>query len=184
MTARRQWMVVAGIVAAATAGVWAGVHFLGDQFVQITVGSRAPDFAAVTLDSVPKQRTLADYKGQVTLVNVWATWCIPCEKEMPMLQRLYSEYKAKGLRIAAVSIDLPGMEAEIRRFTARYELGFDVLYDSDGKIKLGYMTTGVPESFLIGKDGVIRFKQISAINERDAAQIRALLDGLLAEPGG
>lgn len=181
MTAKQQWMVVAAIVAVAGAAVAAGAYLLRDELAQVTVGSTAPDFHAVTVDDQPAPRTLADYKGQVVLVNVWATWCIPCETEMPLLQRLYSEYQQKGLRLAAVSVDIPGMEPEIRRFVQRYGLTFDVLHDPESRIKRDYMTTGYPESFIVGKDGVIRFKQVSAFLERDVPQIRLLLDRLLAE---
>ncbi|HYV98745.1 MAG TPA: TlpA disulfide reductase family protein [Gemmatimonadaceae bacterium] len=181
MTRRGQWLLVAAIVMIAAAGVWTGVMYFGADLKRVTVGARAPDFHAVTLDSAPMSRSLADYRGQVVLLNIWATWCPPCEREMPMLEQLYKDYAAKGLKLVAVSMDAPGMEGPIRDFIKRYGLTFDVLYDADGKIRTDYMTTGAPESFVIGKDGVIRYKQIAAINDRDAAQIRALLDSILAE---
>lgn len=181
MTVRQQWTVVAAIVAVAGIAVWLGVVFLGDQFAPVTVGSRAPNFHAVTMDAPPAVRTLADFRGSVTLINVWATWCAPCEAEMPALQRVYTEYKDKGLRIAAVSVDVPGMEKAIRGFAQRFGLTFDVLYDSQQGITRSYMTTGYPESFVVGKDGTIRFHQIGPI-DRDTLQLHALLDRLLAEP--
>jgi peroxiredoxin len=184
MTVRGQWIVVATIVAVVGVGAAVAAAVFGDQFVPVTVGSQAPDFKAVTLDSVPATRTLADYKGQVTLVNIWATWCGPCEVEMPLLQKLYAEYRDKGVKFVAVSIDSPGMAEAIRQFSARYGLTFDVLQDDEGTIKLNYMATGVPESFILGKDGVIRYKRALPIYEPDAVQIRALLDQLLAEPAG
>ena len=182
MTAKRQWQIVAAIVGVIAAAVWGTLHFYGDQFSPITVGSVAPDFRGVTLDSEPSPKSLADYKGQVVLVNIWATWCLPCEREMPMLQRLAEEYKAKGFRIVAVSVDSPGMERVIRDFIQRYGLTFDVLYDADARIKLDYTTTGIPESFIVAKDGVIRYQHVGPIEENDAVQVRALLDRLLAEP--
>ena len=182
MTARKQWIIVAATVSVVAVGAVVATTFLGDQFVQVTVGSEAPDFKAVTLDTSPATRTLADYKGKVTLINLWATWCVPCEKEMPMLQQLYDEYRDKGVKFVAVSVDSPGMEPAVRDFIARYALTFDVLYDPEANIKLNYMATGFPESFVIGKDGVIRYKRIQAITEVDAAQLRALFDQLLAEP--
>ncbi|HKS06423.1 MAG TPA: TlpA disulfide reductase family protein [Gemmatimonadaceae bacterium] len=181
MTARGQWILVAAIVAAVGAAVAGGVYVMRGELAQVTVGSTAPDIRGVSMDSTGATRTLADYKGQVTLINIWATWCVPCEKEMPMLQRIFEEYRPKGLRLVGVSIDVPGMEPEIRRFMSQYGITFDVIHDSNGRIKQDYMTAGVPESFIVGKDGVIRYKQIAAVNERDAAQIRALLDRLLSE---
>lgn len=181
MTRRRQWILVAALAAIAGGAAWLGVLFFGDEFKQVTVGSHAPRFSAVTLDSAPRTRTLADYKGQVMLVNIWATWCPPCEREMPVLQGIYQQYRDKGLKLVAVSTDAPGMEGAIRGFVKKYGLTFDVLYDPAARIMQDYMTPAQPESFIIGRDGVIRFKQVAAITDRDAVQIRALLDQLLAE---
>jgi peroxiredoxin len=182
VTRRQQWLAVAALVATVGGGLWAGVTFSGGRIAQVAVGSRAPGFHAVTVDSVPVARTLADYRGRVLLVNIWATWCPPCEREMPMLQRLYEEYHSKGLALAAVSMDTPGMEDAIRDFITRYSLTFDVLYDSKGDITRDYMTTGAPVTFVIGKNGVIRYIHLAAITDSDAMEIRALLDRLLVEP--
>jgi peroxiredoxin len=179
VTARRQWLVVAAIVAVAGAAIVIGSRLGRDT--QITVGSRAPDFHAVTVDSAPVERSFADFRGQVTLLNIWATWCIPCEKEMPSLQRLYAEYQTKGLRVAAVSVDVQHMEKDIREFAARYRLTFDVLYDWKQTIARDYMTTGYPETFVVGRDGVIRFHMIGPV-DRDSLQLRATITKLLAAP--
>lgn len=180
MTARRQWLVVAAIVAVAGTAIAVGTRVFRDQLV--TIGSRAPDFHAVTLDAAPVVRSLADYRGRVTLINIWATWCAPCQREMPALERMYAGLESQGLRLAAVSVDMPGMEKEIRDFARRFGLTFDVLYDSQQAIARDYMTAGYPETFVLGKDGIIRFHQLGPI-DRDTLQIRALLVQLLAEPG-
>jgi thiol-disulfide isomerase/thioredoxin len=181
MTSRSQWTLVASIVAVAGAAIAGGVYVMRGELAHVTVGSTAPEIRGVAMDASGATRTLADYKGQVTFINIWATWCIPCEKEMPMLQRIFDEYRPKGLRLVGVSIDVPGMEQEIRRFINQYRITFDIIHDSEGRIRQDYMTGGVPESFIVGKDGVIRYKQIAAITERDATQIRALLDRLVSE---
>jgi len=118
VTARRQWIVATGVLAAVAAALAIGVRTLRDGFTQVTVGSRAPDFRAVTLDSAPQVRTLSAYAGHVTVLNVWATYCAPCRVEMPSLQRLYDEYRDKGLRVVAVTVDAPGMESAIRDFAS------------------------------------------------------------------
>jgi len=183
MTARRQWVIAVGVVVAASVALFMGVRTLRDEFVQVTVGTRAPNFRAVTLDSVPQVRTIEAYRGFVTVVNIWATYCAPCRVEMPSLQRLYDEYRDKGLRIVAVSIDAPGMESAIRGFAAELGLTFDILYDSPGAIQRDYMTSGgVPETFVIGKDGVIRFKKLG-YEVWDAPDKKALFEQLLAEQG-
>jgi peroxiredoxin len=179
VNARRQWLIVAAIVVIAGAAIVIGLQPGHDE--RVGVGSRAPDFHAVTVDSIAVERSLADFRGQVTLLNIWATWCIPCEKEMPSLQRLYSEYQSQGLRIAAVSVDVQHMEKDVREFARRHGLTFDVLYDWKQAIARDYMTTGYPETFVIGKDGVIRFHMIGPV-DRDSVQLRATITRLLAAP--
>ena len=105
-----------------------------------------------------------DYKGQVVVLNIWATWCGPCRIEMPSIQALQQSLGTKGLKIVAVSVDDPGSEEAIRDFAKEYGLTFEILHDPTGKIQKAYQTTGVPETFVIGRDGVIRRKVIAADN--------------------
>src|SRR4028119_1527492 len=78
MTMRQQWGLVLAIVLLLAGVLGAGVHFLGDELFPVSVGSAAPPLEARTLDESKRTKTLADYKGKVVLVNVWATWCEPC----------------------------------------------------------------------------------------------------------
>lgn len=181
MSRARQWWIVAAIVVLAAAGVTVGVNALSDEFATVTAGTRAPGFRGVTVDSVPQPRTLADYRNQVVVLNVWATWCAPCRVEMPSFQRLYEEFRDDGLRVVAVSVDAPGMEQPIRDFVAELGLTFDIVYDSPGAIQRDYMTTGVPETFIIGRDGVIRLKELG-FRLWDSPEMKTLISGLLAEP--
>jgi cytochrome c biogenesis protein CcmG, thiol:disulfide interchange protein DsbE len=182
MTMRQQWLVVLGIVALLGGGLAATTYFLGDEIFPVTIGSKAPPFRAVTLDATPAPRTLADYKGKVVLLNVWATYCEPCKWEMPSIEALHKRYGAKGLAVVAVSVDKPGMEDEIRKFRDQYGLTFDILYDPEGKIQQAYQTTGVPENFVIGTDGVIR-KKVYAQDWSSEANV-ALIAQLLGETPG
>jgi peroxiredoxin len=179
MTRRAQWIAIACGAVALTAAAWIATKELDRG--PVTVGSRAPAFSAVTLDSVPVVRTLGDYAGTVTFVNVWATWCAPCEREMPMLQQLYEEFGPRGFRLVAISADAPGSEDAIRDFVTQLGLTFDILHDPDGAIRQLYQIVGFPESIIIDKQGIIRFRHMSAIDEEEAAAIRALLPRLLAE---
>jgi len=181
MTAKRQWQIVLGIVAALALGLWAATHYLGDEIFPVEVGSRAPQFVAATLDAQPKPRTLADYKGQVVLVNVWATWCGPCRHEMPSMQALYEDFAPRGFKIAAVSIDDAGTEQRVREFAQEFGLTFDILHDPSGSIQQIYQTTGVPENFLIGADGVIRKKAYA--QDWNSEANRTLIARLLDEAG-
>ena len=181
MTVRQQWAFVGIVVLILGGGLLAATKLLDDELFPVTAGSKAPDFRATTIDAVPVTKTIADYKGEIVLLNVWATWCLPCRTEMPSIQALHDRYAARGLKVVAVSIDNPGTEDAIRRFRDQYGLTFEILHDASGKIRQDYQTTGVPETFVIGRDGVIRKKVISADNW-DSPANRALFGELLGIP--
>lgn len=162
-------------------GGYFGVRALRHDLVTVGVGSRAPDFAAVTLDPVPRRKTLAHYAGDVVLLNLWATWCAPCRVEMPSIQNLHDAYASRGLKVVAVSVDAGGTEQQIRAFTDSLGLTFEILHDSTGAIQRLYRTTGVPETVVIGRDGVIR-KRVRGAVHWDSPANRALVEQLLARP--
>lgn len=180
MTGRQQLGVVAIVlVAVATIG-FAVTRTLGSELHPLGTGTVAPAFQAATLDTPPKQRSLADYKGQVVLINIWATWCQPCRVEMPSIERLYRVYGPKGLRVVAVSIDDPGTDSAIRAFVRDMGMTFDVLHDPAGTIEHAYQVTGYPETVIVGKDGVIR-KKVAQATDWDSEGNRRLIERLLAE---
>ena len=182
MTLRGQWAVVIAIVAGLALAAVVATKMMGDRIVAVAPGARAPNFHAVriTADSATPPVTLADYSGQVTIVNIWATWCNPCRAEMPSLQRLAQELGPAGLKVVAVSIDNPRMEQPIRDFAKELGLTFDILYDAAGAIQADYQTTGVPETFVIGRDGIIR-KRVVGGSDWSADSEKALIRQLLAE---
>jgi thiol-disulfide isomerase/thioredoxin len=163
-----------------------GIAWLGRESYQpIITGSVAPDFRYGTLTG--DELALSDLVDRVVLVNVWATWCAPCLQEMPSMQRLYDELAVEGLEILAVSIDAPLGEddpfgrpgGDLEAFRERLGLTFPILHNPTGDIQRLYQTTGVPESFLIGKDGVI-VKKVAGPTEWDAPQNQELIRRLLA----
>jgi cytochrome c biogenesis protein CcmG, thiol:disulfide interchange protein DsbE len=183
MTARQQWSVVLGVVLLLGVTVAAATHYLGNELFPVEVGSEAPTFSAVTIDGSKKTKTLADYKGKIVLVNVWATWCEPCRAEMPSMEKLYREFGPQGLVIVAVSVDEPGTEDQIRAFAKEYGLTFEILHDPDKEIARRYQVTGYPESFIIGREGTIRRKVFAAADwssDANRALIRELLGGTTA----
>jgi peroxiredoxin len=115
-------------------------------------GVAAPNFTLPGLDG--KMVSLTDHKGKVVLLNIWATWCLPCVEEMPSMEKLHQELKDEGFEILAVSIDESGAEA-VLPFMKKHKLSFPALTDTKGAMKNLYQTTGVPESFIIDKDGTI-----------------------------
>lgn len=120
-------------------------------------GVDAPAFTLPGLDG--SMVSLADYKGKTVLLNIWATWCPPCVAEMPSMEKLYQELKNEDFEILAVSIDVTGSN-EVAPFMKKHRLSFPALIDTQGTIKDLYQTTGVPESFIIDKDGIIAKKII------------------------
>ena len=101
---------------------------------------------------------------------------------MPSLEKLQQELGPRGLKIVAVSVDFPGMEKAVRDFGKELGLTFELLYAPDGKIQYDYQATGFPETFIIGRDGVIR-KRVIAATDWNAEPQKALLRQLLSEPG-
>jgi cytochrome c biogenesis protein CcmG/thiol:disulfide interchange protein DsbE len=177
MTVRQQWIIVGIVVVLLGAGLFAGVRLFADDLFPVAVGSVAPAFKAKDVHS-GATRTLADYRGNVVLLNIWATWCEPCKIEMPSMEELYRAYGPKGVHIVAVSIDDNAPEDSIRAYAKGLGLTFEILHDPTHDIERAYQTTGYPESFVIDRTGIIRRKWISAADWNSAAN-RALFDELL-----
>jgi peroxiredoxin len=174
-------MVIGAVIIALGGALLYAVRTMRSELFLVGPGSKAPNFHAATLDSASRPHSLADYKGQVVLLNVWATWCQPCVVEMPSIERLYNDYGPQGLHVVAVSIDSDGSDTAVRAFAKRFGLTFDILRDPAGAIETEYQTTGYPETFIIGRDGVIRKKIIGA-DDWDSQGNRALINQLLREP--
>jgi peroxiredoxin len=171
--------VAFGIVTAATLIV--GLSFAGafeTRESRVAPGAPAPDFRAATLDPQPVARTIADYRGQVVLLNIWATWCGPCEWEMPSLEALHNDFASQGLKVVAVAVDDPGFEQRVRDFVARKNLTFEILSEGSGKIERDYEARGIPATYLIGADGLIR-KRVAGASDWNSPANRALIAQLL-----
>lgn len=182
MTGRSQWMLVGGVVLV-LAGLLGIATISSSGAGVVGPGAPAPEFTAQTVpDSgvVPVTRTLAAYRGRPVLLNLWATWCAPCRDEMPRIERLHRELAPAGLAVVAVSIDNPGMADAIREFRRELGLTFDILYDESGHIRDAYQSTGVPETFLIDRQGIVRRRLIGSSWTADD-QLPLLRD-MIAEP--
>ncbi len=105
----KQWIVVLAVLAGLLIGGTALV-FYGPEVQPVAVGNEAPDYRAMDLHTGDSVGVRSHYRGHVTLLNIWATWCVPCKVEMPAMQQLYDSLSGKGFRIAAVSIDQEGPE--------------------------------------------------------------------------
>jgi cytochrome c biogenesis protein CcmG, thiol:disulfide interchange protein DsbE len=143
-----------------------------------TEGASAPSFSAETLEG--ERIELSQLRGEVVLVNVWATWCWPCRREMPSFEALHRDLGDQGLRIVAVSIDKAGASGDIREFLDELGITFTVLHDPENRISTAFQAIGVPETYLIDARGVIRKRWIGRIDGRSDA-VRAPIREALNE---
>ena len=174
-------IIVAGAVVAAA---W----LTRNRLQPVVSGYAAPSFEVVDEDGSPV--TLATYEGRVLLLNVWATWCAPCREEMPSMQRLYDHFAPDDFEIAAISIDAPFGQTDAAgnpggdplAFAQALGLTFPILLNPSGDIQRIYRTTGVPESFLISRDGVI-YKKVAGATHWDSDANLGLVRRLVAGEG-
>jgi peroxiredoxin len=122
---------------------------------------------------------LSDFRGQVVLVNFWATWCSPCRAEMPSMEALYQSYHRQGFAILAISSDLQGSEG-VKPFVQEYRLSFPVLLDPGNVVGTHLQVRGIPTSYLLDKQGHITGMELGAKNWH-SPKMRQLVESLLAE---
>ena len=138
-------------------------------------GGPTPELALA--DLAGKEHRLADYRGSVVLVNFWATWCEPCRAEMPSIDRLRSSLKGKPFQVLAVNLAEP--LSRIEKYAESLPLGFPLLRDRDGAAGKAWKAKLLPASFLIGRDGRIRYVAYGELDwSSDAvrARVAELLD--------
>lgn len=176
MTVRQQWAVVLGAVVLLGGGSYAFERMSESGAPHVAIGAPAPPFAARTVDGTRQTKRLADYKGHVTIINVWATWCGPCKAEMPALEKLYETYAPKGLKIAAVSIDETASDDSVRAYAHNMGLTFDILHDPQYTIETAYQVVGYPSSYVLDRDGVIRKIVFGAADWTSQANVSLVRD--------
>ena len=138
---------------------------------------KAPSFTLNRLGG--GKASLADFTGKVVLLNFWATWCAPCRKEMPAMQRLWEGYRKQGLVIVAVAADRGDAE-HVASFVDKLGLTYPILLDPTGTVRNRYEVVGLPMSYLIGRDGKISGRVIGT-TKWDSPQAFALVEHLLQE---
>jgi peroxiredoxin len=127
----------------------------------ITSGDRAPEFRLPSLDG--RVVSFSDLKSKVVMIHFWATWCPPCVEEMPTLDGLYDALRGSGFELIAVSVDEAGTDV-VTAFMKKNRLNVPVLMDPDKTISGLYGTFRFPESYIVDRNGIIRYK---AIGPRD-----------------
>ena len=122
----------------------------------------APDFQLQTLDG--KTVKLSDYRGKPVLLNFWATWCGPCRYEIPFLDQVNAVYSQKGLVMLAV--DLGEDAATVSNFMVTENVSLPVLLDTDKSVAQKYTIVGIPTTFLVDTDGILRYKKVGAFQDK------------------
>ena len=148
----------------------------GSEVAKVGVGHAAPAYAATTMDGAPI--SLADKKGEVVMLNVWATWCKPCRQEIPALDSLHREFAARGLHVAGVSIDVIDDTARIAGFARELGASYALWLDPDDRVSNTFRAIGVPSTYLIDREGVLRWQHMGAVTASDE-KLRAVLDSAL-----
>lgn len=139
-------------------GASAGDSTLPD--VAPRVGNRAPDFALKSLDG--RTIRLSELRGKPVMVNFWASWCPPCKNEMPVFEKAYQRYRSQGMEFLGVDVE---EDAEtVRKFVQENGYSWLFLLDSDGKVSRSYQVSGIPTTFFIDREGIIRDLQIGELS--------------------
>ena len=148
----RRWLLLA-----AAAGCAGG----SEPPAPVEVGLEAPSYATRTLagDSV----SLALLRGKPVLLNVWATWCLPCKEEIPYLESLHAKHAADGLQIVGVSVDARGDESKITEFARDFGMSYPIWRDPDERVNTRFLAIGVPSTYLIDHDGILRWKHLGTL---------------------
>lgn len=180
MTQRTRNTVVTAIVLVGVGALLSVNWSRRDRFNPPETGGQAPEFVATTLTG--EDVSLDAFRGQVVLLNIWATWCGPCIWEMPALERLHQEMAGDGLAVVAVSVDRAAGSlggGDVQAFVREHDLTFTVLHDPSGKIERQYEVAGLPTTYLIDRQGRVREKVLGPAKWDEppyAPRIRRLLE--------
>ena len=135
----------------------------------------APNFILETVTG--EKISLKDFKGKAVLLNFWATWCEPCKKELPSMQRIYEELSSEGVEVVAISIDRNKKE-RVKQYIKNHNLTFPILLDPGQKVRKDYFILGLPTSYLIGIDGKLK-GFISGAREWDSNASKEMFSTLM-----
>jgi thiol-disulfide isomerase/thioredoxin len=136
------------------------------------IGAPAPTLALTDLDARPV--SLAAMRDTVVVLNVWATWCQPCRMETPELVAMSTTFANAPVRFVGVSVDSYGAEPEIRDFLKEFNVPYAIWLDPQKDVQAQFLTIGVPETFVIDKQGVIRARQIGGFRAGDSTLVTAI----------
>ena len=139
---------------------------------RVEVGAPTPAYATVSLDG--DSVSLASLRGKVVLFNIWATWCHPCRDEIPELRALHAKYRDRGLELVGVSVDADGTDEAIRGFMNEFQMSYSVWRDPDERVSARFLAIGVPATYLIDREGILRWRQTGPIAPNDTSLSAAI----------
>lgn len=138
-------------------------------------GFTAPDFTLDTLDG--GQLTLSELRGHPVVLNFWASWCLPCRKEMPAIERVYQRYQGAGLIVVGLNMTSQDSASDVGTFVQKFGLTFPIALDRDGSVGDHYQLLGLPSTYFIDQSGVIRSVVVGG--PMGEATIRSKVEDLL-----
>ncbi len=153
----KKGLLLAGVAALILVGFVVYIVLDSAPRAAVSEGDEAPNFKLP--GAFGGQGELRDMRGKVVLLNFWATWCAPCVKEMPSLRDLQKHFRRQDFEVVAVALDPEGASAVVP-FAQTHDLNFPIAVDETGSTQDLYGTTGLPESYLIDRDGIVRRKII------------------------
>jgi cytochrome c biogenesis protein CcmG, thiol:disulfide interchange protein DsbE len=176
----RTWAVlgVTGAVVVAAALLSFGLTHRDALASTPLVQRTAPGFALPALDARQRPVRLADLRGQVVVVNFWASWCTECRTEQAALNRTWHRFRDSG--VVVLGVDFEDAAGDARRYVATSGVSYPVVVDGDSRTALAYGVRGVPETYVVDARGRIVDR---VIGPAGAPRLRATIDGLLSGPG-
>lgn len=151
---------------------------LGYHLTALTNPIVAPDFILKDMDEIPHQ--FSDYRGKVVMLNFWATWCTPCRREIPSMERVHK--KLDKNKFAVLAINQTEDPEHVFAYSGQLEVDptFSILFDQDSHVSQEYKVKGLPTTYLIDKKGKIRYRALGG-REFDHPEVTKLLEKLMKE---
>jgi cytochrome c biogenesis protein CcmG/thiol:disulfide interchange protein DsbE len=175
---RRLW--AAAVLLAGAAWIWAArvPEAAGaGQIASPRAGFPAPEFSLPLRSG--ESAALSDFRGQVVILNLWASWCLPCRAEMPALEAVYAAQRERGLVVLAVNSTHQDSADRAERFVDELGLTFPILFDADGTVSRRYLLRALPTTFFIDRQGVIR--EVIVGGPMSPATLQSRVEPLLAD---
>ncbi len=133
------------------------------------VGMQAPDFTLNNMNG--QQLSLSDYRGQKVFLNFWASWCPPCRQEMPYMQKLHEEY---GEEVVILAVNVGESKSTAANFMMQNDLSFPVLLDNSKDTARNYLVRGIPSSYFLDQNGIIKEKIVGGVNYQKMLELNGI----------